>query len=213
MKKSIFIYKYIDKNFIKAAQIFSRALALLLALFLSACIIRDGEKERLASVDRFLITNSIKRPMLTRIDKDLTSDSEAMLDAVAVLAQQSFVKKAQGWANARTGSRGVLSLLGKAAKPVLIEAQQDSFSPVRQKEAGEAEQAEALKPVAAVAERAAVKNEGTALQKAEQDPEQKFVLCRLFRTTRESFDGIVLYKGEACKYGEEPWSINYLRAE
>ncbi|KAA6204453.1 MAG: hypothetical protein DU429_08035 [Candidatus Tokpelaia sp.] len=37
--------------------------------------------------------------------------------------------------------------------------------------------------------------------------------CRLFQTTRESFDGIGLYKGEACRYGRQPWVLSFLREE
>jgi len=37
--------------------------------------------------------------------------------------------------------------------------------------------------------------------------------CRRFQTTRESYDGAALYHGEACKYGENPWALNYLKAE
>lgn len=35
--------------------------------------------------------------------------------------------------------------------------------------------------------------------------------CRAFQTTRESFDGISLYQGEACKYGQNPWALSYLQ--
>lgn len=38
-------------------------------------------------------------------------------------------------------------------------------------------------------------------------------ICRSFRTTRASFDGIALYKGKACKYGASPWALSYLQEE
>lgn len=33
------------------------------------------------------------------------------------------------------------------------------------------------------------------------------VLCRQFTTTRESFDGVALYQGKACKVGPNSWQM------
>jgi len=35
-------------------------------------------------------------------------------------------------------------------------------------------------------------------------------LCRRFETTRQSYDGISLYQGEACKAQAGPWQLIYL---
>jgi len=42
---------------------------------------------------------------------------------------------------------------------------------------------------------------------------QRGKICRSFQTTRQSYDGIGLYQGKACKYKTDPWRLVYLTAK
>jgi len=68
------------------------------------------------------------------------------------------------------------------------------------------------RPAARLWENSAAGSRGV-LSALGQPEERGGALCRQFQTTRESFDGSALYKGEACRYGRQPWALSFLREE
>jgi surface antigen len=51
-----------------------------------------------------------------------------------------------------------------------------------------------------------------AISSLVESREANDVLCRQFTTTRESFDGVALYQGKACRVGPGSWQMMAFQA-
>lgn len=130
---------------------FSRgaALCLLLAVPLAGCGARGISIED-AVPDRSIVTGSVPRqPAPPPADTATRSDEATIRNAVSSAIVDEVGDGGIGWANAETGSRGVINRIH--------EDRRDGF------------------------------------------------LCRSFTATRESFDGVALYRGETCLGSSRLW--------
>jgi hypothetical protein len=129
-------------------------IGLLAVLPLSACA--SGFDLGKVEVDRSIVTGSIATDRGKTADSARLSDVATIRNAVSSADLTQATGQTLSWANAETGSRGLIADL--------------------------------------------------------VEHKDKETLCRRFRTTRETFDGVTMFRGEACLSAAGAWTMRSFKA-